>query len=586
MTFWLVMLTVASVALSATLAIVCKVLARRLGIVAHPKADRWHREAIPLLGGVALVLAVAIAMALSPVRAQTIWLVVAGAVALAFVGLIDDVWPLKPQAKLIAEVAVAAVAITLGLDLRLTGVPALDLVVTLFWIVGVTNAFNLLDNMDGLAAGIAAIAAGTQMTFLLMEGQTEVALLAGVVMGAALGFLLHNFNPASIFMGDAGSLFLGFLVAALSLVGHAPSSRGTASVLVFPVLVALVPIFDTAFVTVGRTLAGRPISQGGRDHTSHRLVASGLTERQAVILLYAVASMSALIAIYARAFGIGESVVAIVLFGIVVGVLGVYLGRGARDGTAATRNGRFFSRMVDSTMARQAMNVTIDALLIVLAYYAAYRLRFEQTFELEEGLFLQSLPIVLPCQMIGLAAFRAYQGVWRYTSLRDLLRIIQGVSLGTVLSVLAVLGLYRFQYYSRALFVLDWLLVIVFIGGSRLAFRTFAELLRPAAPNVKPVLIYGAGDGGVMLLREMRTNRDLARAPVGFLDDDRSKQRTQIQGTPVLGDVTMLEAILDHHEVAEVIISSSKIDPDNLDRLRALCRRRGIDVVRSVLRLE
>jgi len=589
---------IASFTLALVLTALCKRVATRLGIVARPKDDRWHRDTIPMLGGVAIAIAITAGTWIAGVTDSTIWTLMWAALALALVGLVDDVRPLRPQTKIIAQLVAAAAVTATGLRLPLTTIVWIDIVITIFWFVALTNAFNLLDNMDGLAAGIAAIAAGVTLVFFLMGETPGAATWAAVILGATLGFLVHNFNPASIFMGDAGSLLLGFLVGGFSLLGPSQSSRGTISVMLVPVLVALVPLFDTAFVTVARTLAGRPVSQGGRDHTSHRLVATGLSERQAVALLYAVALISGVIAIYTSRFGLAEATVGIVLFGTCVLLLGLVLGHvrvGADQNSVSqngvsqngvSQNGRVFSLLADFTYKRQVGIVALDALFIVFAYYSAYRLRFEGTFSLEEPLFVESLPIVIACKMAAFAVMRVYQGVWRYASLRDLLRIIQAVTLGSGLSVLAILFLYRFRYYSRALFVLDWLLLLVFACGSRLSFRTLTELLRPQPTNGTRVLIYGAGDGGVLLLRELRSNPALARTPIGFLDDDREKQRTEVQGLAVLGGVDRLDAILREHQVAEVVITSMKIAPERDAHVRGVCAGHGVKVTRAVLRLE
>ena len=211
-----------AVALAASLLLtaLCKPVSRALGIVARPKADRWHRDVIPMLGGVAMALAAFAAMLASPVVNPHLLMLLAGGAAMFLVGLIDDVTPLKPQTKLTAELLVAAAVVAGGLQWPLTGVYWVDLLLSLFWLVGITNAFNLLDNIDGLAAGIAAIAAVVQLSVFVTHGDLEGAVVASALVGATLGFLVYNFQPASIFMGDAGSLFLGFVMGGLSLVGE------------------------------------------------------------------------------------------------------------------------------------------------------------------------------------------------------------------------------------------------------------------------------------------------------------------------------------------------------------------------------
>ena len=575
---------------SVVLTMVVKRVALRIGAVATPKADRWHRTRIPLLGGVAIAGAVVAGAAAVPIRDPGMLLLLAGGLTLLAVGAIDDARPLKPQSKLVAQIVVAAALAGLGLQLRLTGYPPLDIVLTLVWIVGITNAINLLDNMDGLATGIAALAAGFRLAFYIADGNAEGASFAAVIVGALLGFLVHNFNPASIFMGDAGSLFIGVLVSGLSLVGGWPYSRSLVSVLLFPVLLLLVPIFDTTFVTFARTLAGRPISMGGRDHTSHRLVALGLSERAAVLLLYLVAVAAGAIAFVSYRTGLSQMVALIAFFAIGLALFGVFLGRlqvypADQERRAA---GAGVVRLISAfTYTHQIATVCIDAVLVVLAYYTAYLLRFEGRLDPEVPAFVQSLPVVLVCQLAAFALFRVYQGMWRYTSVSDFIRLAQAATVGTIAAVLALLFLTRFAGYSRAVFVIDWLLLVTSVGAARLSFRALSETFRRRAPDGgRRVLIYGAGDGGVMVVRELLNNHALGREAVAFLDDDRSKHRTRIQRLPVIGGLDALARAVHTTGATEVIVSSSKVPESSIQELASAAGALGVTVVRATLKLE
>ena len=312
--------------LSVILTAFCKTLAHRLRAFDVPRADRWRREPVPLLGGVAIFLAVLIPNLFffsalnAPMR-----ILLAGGSVIFILGLVDDFRPLEPRTKLIVQVLVAAALAALGLQLRLTSYPLLNVAFTLVWVVGIVNAFNLLDNMDGLAAGIAVIAGGFRLVLFLIDGNGPEALIAVIFIGATAGFLVYNLHPACIFMGDAGILFVGFYLAGLSLIGDWPYSRGIASVLVVPVLILLVPIFETTLVTVTRRLTHRRISEGGRDHTSHRLVVLGLSEQGAVMLLYAVALGSGFLALLSYRYGLSRTVVLIVFLGLGLAILGVRL---------------------------------------------------------------------------------------------------------------------------------------------------------------------------------------------------------------------------------------------------------------------
>jgi len=213
-----------------------------------------------------------------------------GATLVSFLGLWDDRWPTSPPAKLLWQSAAAIVVVMAGVKIQMFGSQAVDLSVSLIWILAVTNAFNLLDNMDGLAAGVASIAASFFLGLAAYNGQYLVGALAAALLGACLGFLLFNFNPARIFMGDAGSLFIGFVMAALAIKMRFPGQTLAVSWMV-PILVLAVPLADTAYVTVARLRRGDPFWRGGKDHLSHRLVTLGASHRRAVALLYAAGTL-------------------------------------------------------------------------------------------------------------------------------------------------------------------------------------------------------------------------------------------------------------------------------------------------------
>src|SRR3954467_9526016 len=296
---WFLLSALASLVLTP----LCRAFAQRFDFVAKPKDDRWHKRPTALFGGVAIAVpALAFGLLVGP--DTLLWELLGCGFLIAAFGLVDDVMSLKASTKLIAQITVASALLFFGLRLHWTGSLVGDSMLTLFWIVGITNAFNLLDNMDGLCAGIALIAG----TFLLIDLVGNPALagpalyLAGL-LGATAGFLVYNVYPASIFMGDTGSLLLGLNLAAVSLVANGADAQGRSgllSVVAAPVLPLLVPIFDTTLVTALRVLSGRSPSQGGRDHSSHRLVAVGLSEPRAVATLWMLAAAGGMISILPR----------------------------------------------------------------------------------------------------------------------------------------------------------------------------------------------------------------------------------------------------------------------------------------------
>ncbi|MBI1746729.1 MAG: hypothetical protein HYR55_09095 [Acidobacteria bacterium] len=566
-------------------------LARRFGFVARPRDERWHKRPTALLGGIAIVTSFFIAFLLIPQKSGPLWILSLAGLFVFSVGLFDDLRNLKPQTKLLLQIVGAAVLVYLGFLLRLTPYPLLNLLITLLWIVGITNAFNLLDNMDGLCSGIALIAAGFRFLFFLMDHNATAALTTLVFMGAVAGFLLFNFNPASIFMGDSGSLFIGFFLSGLNLIGDSPYTKSMFSVLLFPSLILIIPIFDTAYVTIMRRASGRPISVGGTDHTSHRLVAVGLSERQAVVILYMIALIAGVVAFLLYRHGFSYAILFISFLAIGLALLGIYLSRVRvyeADQLPAGETRNVIQLLADLPYKRQALSVVLDVALITLAYYGAYLLRFEESSALsgELAMFTLSLPIVIIAHLLAFIWLGIYRGVWRYMGVRDAVRLAQGVMMGSAGSVLFLLFVYRFAGFSRSLFIIFAALLTLFLVGVRLSFRILDEFLRTPAETQKKVLIYGAGDGGELLLRELLSNQAWQRTPVGFIDDDKNKWRRVIHGVPVLGDVSNLPAIVAKYAVTEIIVSSSKIQGPTLASLYEICQRRNLVVTKSRIVLE
>jgi UDP-GlcNAc:undecaprenyl-phosphate GlcNAc-1-phosphate transferase len=267
-------------------------LALRAGLVDLPNARKIHTTPIPRLGGVAMYGAFIAALVLFADRfyvPQMIGIVV-GATWVSFLGLWDDRVGLPAGLKLIGQIGGALILVVGGVSVELVASPVVNAAITVLWVVGITNALNLLDNMDGLSGGVAAIAAAFFLLIAALNGQYLVSALSAALLGAAIGFLVYNFNPARIFMGDAGSLFIGFLLAAVGIKLRFLDLPVSATWFI-PILVLGLPIFDTTLVFISRWRRGvNPLTTPGTDHTSHRLVARGLSRRKAVLMLYLVAS--------------------------------------------------------------------------------------------------------------------------------------------------------------------------------------------------------------------------------------------------------------------------------------------------------
>ena len=465
--------------------------------------------------------------------------------------------------------------------------------ITIFWLIGITNAINLLDNMDGLATGIAAIASGFLTFNFIASGQLVEASMMAVFTAALLGFLVFNSSPASIFMGDCGSMFIGFFLASTALINLSGGrSRSFLPVLAVPILVLFIPIFDTTFVTILRKLSGRAASQGGRDHTSHRLVALGMSERRAVWMLYGLAAVSGLLAVAVREFRPDFSIALLFGFTIVLTLLGVYLaGVKAYDEEAQALTAREkprFGFLIDFSYKRRIFEVLMDVGLIILAYWAAYTLTLEGFSDSPaRSLFLRTLPIVVVVRLAAFLFFGVYRGIWRYTGIDDLVAFAKAVAAGSVVSVTIILFKFRFQGFSRAVFVVDAMMMLMMLAGSRMAFRLFQQLLPTgAATQGRRALIYGAGDAGELLLRELLNNRELRCTPVGFMDDDPKKRGKVIHGLPVFGGNGMLHRIIIHQRIEQILISSPNINDERINEILRECEAQNIELKRMAIRIE
>jgi UDP-GlcNAc:undecaprenyl-phosphate GlcNAc-1-phosphate transferase len=588
----LAMLLLASGIVSLTLVYACREMARRYGYTAKPNPDRWHRRPTALLGGVGIAISVlGLHAVLAGPRALPVLIV--GAALMFIVGLVDDLITLKPYTKLVAEIAIASLFVFFGYRLSWTESLTLDTVLTLLWIVGLTNAFNLLDNMDGLCAGISLIAGGALLATLLVNtGATAEATYLALLLGATAGFLVYNMHPASIFMGDSGSLFIGLNLAVLSLgAGQGSgSSSDVLSIVAAPLLVLLVPIFDTTLVTISRIVSGRSAAQGGRDHSSHRLVAIGLSERRAVAVLWILATLGGLLALSIQRFESDLSSIAAAVFLLAMIIFAVYLAhvRVYNDiDETLVRAGRITPFVVSFMYKRRVGEVLLDVCLVAIAYYAAYRLRFEGAeFSTFFPSFLASLPVVVGVQMVVLFIVVAYRGVWRYFGLMDGVVFGKAVLLGTLTSVSFVVYLYRFEHYSRGVFIIYAALLMLLLGGSRASFRLISEFAQRRRQGGERLVIYGAGDGAATAVRELLGRSKDGYRMLGFVDDDPNMARTRIQGYPVLGDYASLVSLVSNGAVDSVVVTAPVIDVERLEKLQALCTEHQVSLARLHFKLD
>ena len=545
-------------------------LAARLS--AKPTSERWHKRETPAVGGIGVfagtLAGVGLAIGVGAVDASDTLLAIIGGAGLLFaVGLLDDAFSLPALAKLAAQLGAVAIVLTNGLTVELVKNDWIAVPIAVVWLVGMTNAFNLLDNMDGIAATLAGIAcAYFAIDAATVHTNQLVLLLSLAVAFACAGFLPFNVRPrkpAAAFLGDSGSQVLGFSLATIALASSWKAAAPSLATVLLPLLVLAIPILDTTLVTVVRMLERRPIHVGGRDHTSHRLVYTGLSEKRTLLLLALVAAAvgGTSLAYNAANNSVVTLVGVLITFAVLIQLAG-FLGD---FGTTGLHRGRLVEMLVDGA-------------LITAAFACAYLLRFEGGGPPNQRhLFLAALPVILAARY-AFILLGMYSSVWRFMSARDAIRIPIAVFLSEGIAVLflALSQTRSFETYSRSVFVIDAILCTLLIGASRLGERAIAPLLGTLArpEERRRSLIVGAGRGGRSLLRELRETP--GQQVIGFIDDDPRLRHRRVHGVQILGSASEIEAVLARREPDIVFVTIPDAPRERLDFVVSGCERAGI----------
>jgi UDP-GlcNAc:undecaprenyl-phosphate/decaprenyl-phosphate GlcNAc-1-phosphate transferase len=571
--------TVAALAaFPATLLAVWGLLHSRLsrGLERTPAQGRWRSASTPLVGGVAIYLGLTaglwLAVVAGPLDAtKQLVGIFAGASLLFLAGLADDVWSVPPVAKIAAQLAGAAIVMSTGTSVQIVSSHWLAIPIGVLWLVGMTNAFNLLDNMDGLAGSLAVISAIFFASSAAIQGDSRLVLVTSLALALAVGgFLPFNLRPgrrALTWMGDSGSQLIGFTLAALGLASSYTVASSTVATLVLPVLVLAVPILDTTLVTIVRLLDGRPVSQGGSDHSSHRLVSLGVSETGAVVLLALVSAALGATSLAYEAFGSGR----IAALGVLVTfALLVQFGSFLADVDRGRANRTYI-------YTRRIAEVAVDGALIAASFLAAYLLRFDGIgTPNQRHFFLLSLPVLLFCRYVALLLLGMYAGVWRYASARDALRALTAC----VVSAIGALGIVVLTQgnlgdFSRNVFVIDAVICSVAITAARFAERAIVHAIELARHREgRRVLIVGAGRTGRSMLRELRETS--GERVVGFVDDDPGLRGRRLNGVRVIGGTANIEPALERARPDMVFVTIPHAPKDRLDAIVRACEGREI----------
>ena len=556
--------------------------ARRL--VAVPTADRWHVTATPMFGGVGIFAGFSAglwaAVAAGAFGADRAFVGIYAGCALVFLaGLADDLLGLPPLAKLAAQLGAAAIVLGTGTHVQLVGNRLAGDAIAVLWLVGMTNAFNLLDNMDGLAATMAGIAFAFFAVDAVTVHPSHFALafaLAGA-LGCG-GFLPFNLRPrgrALVFMGDSGSQLVGFALAALGLASSWRVAGTTVATLILPILVLAVPILDTALVTVVRLLEGRPIYQGGRDHSSHRLVRYGLSEKHAVALLALIATCIGGSSLAYNVLGNTRYTIAgVVLTFVLLVQFASFLAdverRQVEGGEALGFTQAF------AVHWRRIVEVVIDFAVITASFLAAYLIVFGWPGSTSQrfigGL---TLPVLLAARYLAFIPFGLYRSIWRYAGARDAVAIAFAVVISELVTLFFMEQTQNMRDFWHSFFIVDALICMVAVAGSRFAERAIVMSARSVNARAgRRSLIVGAGRTGRSLMRELRETA--GERVVGFVDDNPRLRRRRVHGVSVVGTTHEMPRLLERSRPDIVLITIPNAPRERLDAVVDACVDAGV----------
>jgi UDP-GlcNAc:undecaprenyl-phosphate GlcNAc-1-phosphate transferase len=563
------------------------VIGRKLGLVAHPAALPKGAEPTVEFGGAPIMGAILITLAAFH---QLPYWIVLGASGLLLLGILDDAIELRPYQKFICQTTLCACSAIFALPLRSwTPWRAVDYSISILWLVTTTNAVNLIDGLDCLAAGVGTTAAVAIAAAGLMHHAPQVWIPSVAIVGALVGFMMFNFPPASIIMGDAGALPLGYLLGALALEGGDLATNSRLTAYVFPVLVMIVPLLDTMIVSVTRLATGSWISRRGADHSHHRLLSLGLTDRAAVLVCCAVSVVGASCGLAATILTHENEIVALPFLILATAVVALFtmdltfeseppgLAYGYAQGMA-----RFILRLGYKQRVAEA---AVDFALISGAYLAAQALRHDFNIDGPTiGLLLRQVPYVAFATYPAFVISGVYRGIWRYTSLSDGLRFANGSVLAGVFVTLAsrVLPI----SVSGSIVVLFVILLFNLLMMTRISFQAIRRGIGQLAVARERVLVVGAGKEGAAAADFVLAGGGHNVRVIGFVDGDAFKVGKLMHGYRVLGSIADLESIYRAAPFQQLLLAVDDLSAVSLATISEFAGRQGVALRRFSIHLD
>lgn len=559
LSYYLFALAIAA-AFSLVLTQIVKMISLKVGFASHPDKIRWNTRVVALGGGIATNITILAAIVwLVP---MSHWDLLPAIVVIFALGLIDDIIGISAILKLVIQTVVATYVVSLGYTLPIPGT-IIPMLLSIIWIVGATNALNLIDNMDGLAAGCTAISALGFAYLFYESGNGFNCLLAVVIAGSALGFLFHNWHPASIFMGDVGSLSFGFLLAVSATKIEMFETSNIAG-LIPALLLLVVPVFDMGLVIVARRRANRPVMSGGRDHSSHRLVSLGLSEKRAVGCLFLLTAYGCFAARFAVSASWLELLAISSFSGLLLIVAGVFLLETVVYSTPDPKTGS-----ADMEFAPHGTNylpihilyvieLALDMFAISLVWTLAHLVRFTDgnVSYYDESSMIPYLPFVICSKLVAFAGFRLYRGMWKSIFANDVYTIFKAVTLGSLILVAALAFRNRLEHMSRIVLALDWVFTFVAIVGIRGAISAFRRWSRRLASH--PYRVAAVATIG---LKESIEKAIALKTSMQFTGLITPKGEPTCTDSSVLGEQKDLNELVDEYQIEVLYTLPEEVEP-------------------------
>ena len=522
----------------------------------------------------ATILSISISINLSDF---TMVIIVLGSVAF-LIGLYDDIVGIFPSLKMLFFICLAIFCFNFEIKLFPSLPLYISLPFTIFWISGIINAINLIDNMDGLSSGVSSITLCFISYLSFYQGNEVIFTASLALLGACLGFLIFNFYPAKIFMGDSGSLFIGLILSILSLK-VAGNATNIFSTLLVPTMLLLFPIFDTTLVTINRILNKTPISKGGVDHTSHRLVGFGLSEKRVVILLYFVSIVFGLVAIIFQQHGFRTWTLIFLITLSGLGITGLFLSyykNSDPEYLKYDKNRNFvFDRVI--LYKKQILEVLFDSIIIAMCFTFSHYLRFEDNVPKEIWMTHdKTIGWIITIKILTFYIFGLYKGIWKYASIPDLINCLKASAMASTSVIIFVMFFYKDISFSRSIIFIDFLLTFIFVSGFRIFYRILSEIVVSININKKGerTLIVGAGQLGQLILRQiLAEDSDHNYYPVGMLDDKPSLRGRNLFDIPIFGSIDSYKKVIEKNDISTVLCT---INNKSTNCLEKYCKDQNI----------